>query len=194
MAATYSSPNRMVWEYFEALRRLCRRVQECKNANEIRQDAALCVILAVNGVEVFLNIYFRILVSERMFESSYERIVQDLKSKVGIDIKIRDWPHVVFGSKINFGSGIGQKFTELKNKRNKLTHFSSSHETIEIPGVIINGVADTSAYDSMSKEMAIAALNIAEDFICEVFRIRGISENEIYHALHEWTGKVPSRI
>ena len=192
MASTYSSPNRMVWEYFEALRRLRWRVQQSDNENEIRQDAALCVILAVNGVEIFLNVYFRVLVSEKQFEDSHEKIMKDLKSRIGIDEKIREWPVAVLKEKIELGSGIGQRFTELKNKRNHLTHFSSSHETISVPGAVLNGMADTSVYDSMNKEMAVNALAVAEALICEVFRLRGISENQVPHSLHAWTGKVPS--
>jgi hypothetical protein len=191
---TYSSPNRMVWEYFQALRRMCARVQQSDIENEIRQDAALCVILAVNGVEIFLNVYFRILVSKSDFKSSFERIITDLRNKVGIDIKIRDWPEVVLGEKIDLGAGVGQRFVELKNKRNRLTHFSSSHETIEVPGTVINGLADTSIYDSIDKQMASNALNIAEQFICEIFRLSGLVEQKIPHALHSWTGKVPNEV
>ena len=192
MPSTYSTPNRIVWEYFEALRRLCWRVQNSENENEIRQDAALCVILAVNGVETFLNVYFRVLVSEKEFKDSHEKITQDLNLKVGIDTKIREWPVVVLKQKIELGSGIGQRFTELKNKRNHLTHFSSSHETIKVPGVVLNGMADTSVYDSMNKEMAVTALEVAEAFICEVFRLRGIEADRLPHSLHAWTGKPPN--
>jgi hypothetical protein len=191
---TYSSPNRMVWEYFQALRRMCVRIQNSDNENEIRQDGALCVILAVNGVEIFLNIYFRILVSKSDFKSSHERIITDLRNKVRIDKKIRDWPEVVLGEKIDLGAGVGQRFIDLKDKRNRLTHFSSSHEIIKVPGTVINGLADTSIYDSMDKQMASTALDIAEQFICEVFRLSGIEEQKIPHALHSWTGKVPNEV
>jgi hypothetical protein len=173
---------------------MCARVQQSDNENEIRQDAALCVILAVNGVEIFLNIYFRILVSKSDFKASFERIITDLRNKVGIDTKIQDWPEVVLGEKIDLGAGVGQRFVELKNKRNRLTHFSSSHETIEVPGAVINGLADTSIYDSMDKQMASIALNIAEQFICEIFRLSGLVEQKIPHALHSWTGKVPNEV
>jgi hypothetical protein len=71
-----SLPNHMVWELFQALRRLCVRVAESQATQDdsaLRQDAALCVILAVQGVEVFFNVYFRALISEPAFAQAAER-------------------------------------------------------------------------------------------------------------------------
>lgn len=192
MNKSYSSPNRMVWEFFQALRRLCGRIQVYESESEIRQDSALCVILAVNGVEVFLNVYFRVLVSESQYRDSYDRVIADLKNQVGIETKIKEWPGLVLGRDIDFASGVGQKFIELKKKRNKLTHFSSSHEKLDFQGVTIDGAADTSIYDAMTKETAFLALEVSEKFICEIFRLRGIEAEQVPHAMHAWTGKIPS--
>jgi len=191
MKKTLSSPNRMVCSYFEALRRLSYRTEHEENIIHKHQDTSLCVILSVTGVEAFLNLYFRVLISETPYKHAEEQILSDLQNKVNLDIKIKNWPHLVFNEKIDFGSGVGQKFTTVKNMRNKLIHFSSSHETIEVPGVIINGMADTSAYDSLKTMKPIEILEIAENFICEIFRLRGIEKDNICHMLHSWTGKVP---
>lgn len=85
----------MVWELFEALRRLCPRVIDVHNKNESaqRQDAAICVILSVQCVEVFFNIYFRVLISEATFAHAAEQISSDLeKTQFGLDRKIEEWP------------------------------------------------------------------------------------------------------
>jgi len=185
-----SSPNRMVWEYFHALRRLCYRAGTNKNKKEIHQDAALCIILAVTGVEIFLNAYFLVLISEEPYKHAKECILEDLKERISLDKKIRKWPKVVLGKRIQLGSGIGQEFTKLKDLRNKLVHFSSSHEKIELPGVIINGLADTTVYDSLDDSSALRALETAEQFICEIFRLRGTEEANLRHSLQLWTGKV----
>ena len=58
-----SSSNKMVWSYFSALRRMCFQVEEHSSDGHKKEDAALCVITAVTVVEVFLNFYFRILIS-----------------------------------------------------------------------------------------------------------------------------------
>lgn len=185
----------MVWELFAALRRLCSRVQEAHSVQDtsaLHQDAALCIILAVQCVEVFFNIYFRVLVSEPSYNHAADRIFIDLEKKqFGLDQKIKEWPKLVFGKSLSLDKGVGQKFVTLKNLRHTLMHFTSSHETFATPGIAIHGMADISAYKSLSAESAIEALNIAEAFLCEVFKLRGISSENLPHVLHSWTGRPP---
>jgi hypothetical protein len=87
--------------------------------------------------------------------------------------------------------GAGQRFIKLKNLRHKLMHFTSSHETLAIPGVAIQGLADTTAYESLSMKAALEALHTAEAFLCEVFILRGIAPKDLPQALHSWTGRPP---
>jgi len=192
MDKTLSSPNRMVWQYFNALRRLCYRVVTNENKAEIPQDATLCVILAVTGVEIFLNTYFRIMINEEPYEHAKEHILNDLARQASLDKKIKEWPDKVLGKSIQLDSGVGLEFTNLKKLRNKLIHFSSDYEIFKFSGVTINGLADTTVYDSLDANSALKALETAEKFICEIFRLRGIEEANICHALHSWTGKVPT--
>lgn len=191
-----SSPNHMVWQLFEALRRLCMRVMEYhaqQDESPLRQDSALCVILSVQCVEVFLNVYFRVFISEPNYVHAAEKISADLAStQFGLDRKIKEWPLLVFGKKLALGEGAGQRFVILKNLRHKLMHFTSSHETISIPGVAIHGMADTSAYHALSAKSAIEALDTSEAFLCEVFKLRGIPSEQLPHALHMWTGRSPT--
>jgi hypothetical protein len=184
-----SSPNGMVWSYFSALRRMCRNVIEHSSEKHKREDAALCVIMAVTVVEVFLNVYFRILISESPYKHAEEKIMADLQKKVGLDRKLKVWPNLVFGNEIDFGAGAGQKFMELKKTRNSLVHFSSTWETLKAPGVSIHGMADTSTFMSLDDQSAIHALEIAKEFLAEVFKLRGIKEAEIPSLLHSWTGQ-----
>ena len=192
---TLSSPNRMVWELFQALRRLCARVTEAhatQDESALQQDAAICVILAVQCVEVFFNVYFRVLISEPAYAHAAEKISADLARKqFGLDGKIKEWPGQVFGKKLALDKGVGQKFVALKNLRHSLMHFKSSHETFSIPGVTIHGLADTSAYKSLSVKSAIEALQTGEAFLCEVFTLRGITPENLPHELHFWTGRPP---
>ena len=66
MNKVLSSPNMMVWQYFQALRRLCYAIEQHQDHDKetIQQDVALGVILAITGVEIFMNVYFRVLVDE----------------------------------------------------------------------------------------------------------------------------------
>lgn len=191
MAKNLSTPNRMVWFYFEALRRLCYRTENSAYDNHKKQDAALCVILAVTGVEVFFNVYFRVLVSEQPYEYAKRRILDDLKRRRSLDRKLKSWPRIVLGKKLNLGSGVGRDFMKLKELRNGLMHFSSSHESIEVLGLAIHGLADTTDYESLDEHAAVKALDTAENLICEVFRLRGADDTDLCHGLHSWTGKLP---
>ena len=75
---TLSTPNRMVWKYFECLRRCVGRVRETSNQEEIHQEAALCVFMSVTVVEIFLNTLFRIVVEEEGYTQHREGILKDL--------------------------------------------------------------------------------------------------------------------
>lgn len=193
--STLSSPNHMVWELFQSLRRLCLRVAESHVANDgpaIRQDSALCIILSVQCVEAFFNVFFRVLIDEPAYAHAANRIGTELsKTNFGLDKKIKDWPLLAFGQKIPLDRGAAQKFITLKNFRHQLMHFKSTHETFAIPGVALHSLTDTSAYHALSANAALEALHTAEEFICEVFRLRGIPPEDFPHALHAWTGRPP---
>ena len=188
-----ASPTYMVWELFQALRRHCVRMRQGQlGESEMRQDAAIAVILAVQCVEVFLNVFFRVLVSEATFSHAEERICADLKNTgFGLDQKLKEWPLAVFGQRLELGSGVGQRFQVLKNTRHRLMHFTSTHETLAIPGVEIHGLARTSVYAGLSLQTAFDALHTAEDLLCEVFTLRGIPPENLIHAMHLWTGRPP---
>lgn len=190
-----ASPNRMVSELFEALRRLCVRVREAESSQDksaLRQDASVCIILSEQCVEVFFNVYFRVLISEAAYAHAVQEISADMaRTTCGLDRKIKNWPEIVFGKRLPLDRGAGQEFVALKNLRHKLMHFTSSHETFSIPGVTIHGLADVSAYEALSAKSAIEALHTAEAFLCEVFILHGISQDNLCHALHSWTGKPP---
>ncbi len=55
----------------------------------------------------------------------------------------------------------------------------------------IQGLADTTVYDSLEVADAEKALEVAEGMVAELFRLRGMPETQIPGALHQWTGKVP---
>jgi len=76
----------------------------------------------------------------------------------------------------------------IKELRNSIIHFSSSHTTFEHANVVIRGLADTTDYDSLSFEKARGALFSAEDVISEIFLLAGVVPENIPHMLHAWTG------
>lgn len=186
-----SSPNGMIWHHFRALRRLVASAHQATDEDEAREFTALCVILGVTVVEAFLNSYFRVLVSEPMFSQHQERIVNDLKGRRSLEFKLRNWPPAVFGRAIDRGLAEAQAFDALKTRRNRLMHFTSSHEALSGPDLDLHGLADISVFATLVPADAANALRTAEDMILLFLRLRGTPEHRLPHELHVWTGKMP---
>ena len=186
-----SSPNRMIWQYFDALRRLVGGLNHSRDETELKQDTALCIMLAVTVVEAFLNIFFRVVVSEPGFTQHKQRVLDDLDKRRSLDRKLRTWPAEVLGKGLDFTAPTPKAFLALKERRNALMHFTSSHETLNLPGVVIQGLADTSVVDTLTLADAAHALEAAEGMVRELCRLRGTPEHQLPHALHLWTGRVP---
>lgn len=187
-----SSPNTMVCNYFTALRcAVDRTLEESDDDNKKKQECAVCVFLSVAAVETFLNVYFRVVVEEDPFTAHKNRLLADIRGPVSLARKLERWPRDILSRALSETEGPGKAFAELRRLRNKLMHFTSSHQTVQVPGAIIHGMADTSAYDSLGDADAEHALRVAEDLLAEIFRLRGIPQERIPHALHAWTGRPP---
>lgn len=187
-----SSPNTMVCNFFWALRRAVDRAnEESEDDNGKKQEVAVCIFLSVTAVETFLNVYFRVLVEEEPYARHKTLLLADLDKGMPLASKLRKWPREILGKPISEDRGPGKAFADLRQLRNKLMHFTSSHQTLKVPGMVIHGLADTSAYDGLSDADAKHALRAAEDLLSEIFRLRGIPEDRIPHSLHAWTGKPP---
>lgn len=130
-----SSPQRMVWVYFNALRRLIRTLDTAATEDEVRENVAVCVILAVSIVETFLNVLFRVVVSESGFTQHEPLILKDIENRKSLDYKLRSWPKIVFGKGVDFEEPTAQAFLVLKERRNRLMHFTSSRQTVAVPGI-----------------------------------------------------------
>ena len=188
----FSSPNRIIWHYFSALRRLVNGIEHTGDETAIRENVALCLMLAVTIVDAFLNVFFRVVISEPGFTANEKSILKDIKDRRSIDYKLKNWPERVFRKAIDFKAPTPKAFLALKERRNQLMHFTSSHTNVNLPdGVELRGLADTSSFDTLTPTDASSALALAEEMLCELFLLRGIPERELPHALHSWTGKVP---
>lgn len=186
-----SSPNRLVWEYFSALRRAVQRTIDEEHKHSKQQEVAVCIFLAVTAVETFLNVYFRTLVEEEPYSPHKSRFLHELKSRISLERKLSKWPTEILGRGLLLTEGPGKAFNDLRDLRNDLMHFTSSHQTLDLPGVTIHGLADTTSYDNLGDEQAKSALRVAENLVAELFILRGIPYHQVCHLLHAWTGKVP---
>jgi hypothetical protein len=137
--ATLSSPNRIVWEYFDSIRRLVEETRDTSTPELCRQNAALAVIMAITAVEVFLNLWFRIRVEELQSTTKRDAFLKDISSRKSLDHKLKNWPTSYLDKSLNLSSGAGAEFIKLKGLRNSIVHFSSTHETFQYENVVING-------------------------------------------------------
>jgi len=181
----------MVWLYFSALRRRVQAIQAA-GSEAAQEDIALCLMLTVAVIETFLNLFFRVVVSEPSFAHHKELIIRDLKRRASLDHKMRRWPEAVFGRPLDLDDPTVRSFFALKEKRNRLMHFTSTHETFAGDGLQIEGLADTSVLDDLAPPDALAALQIADGMVCVLLHHRGGAEAALPAALHMWTGRPPA--
>lgn len=191
---SYSSPIGVVWHYFEMLRRAVGRCHELQEGRQLRQEVAVAIILAVTTVEAFMNVFFRVLVEESGYRQHKATVLKDLSPPfLSLEKKWKKWPREILGEPMGSASGPGKRFVELKNRRNRLMHFTSSHDTIDLPdNVKIEGLPRTDVLDDLTLDDAVDALNTAEWAIAAVLRAGGVPEDLIPKNLHFWTGRAPT--
>ena len=195
---TLSSPNRMIWSCFRSIHRNIENIDTCTNEDTIKDIVASTIVLSVTAVETFINMYFRVLVEEEKYNSYKDMVISDSISKDGVrakglEQKLNKWPNQILGKNINFNTGIGKEFNDLRKKRNALTHFTSDYETLIIDNIIIKGLANTEAFDSLNKSEAIMAYKISKEFLAHILLLSGTKKDKIHHAIHQWTGIVPEK-
>ena len=186
---THSTPAGIVREYFESLRWLSLEAQNSEDPRHARRLAAIAIIQAVACVEVFVNLWFRAHVSESKKEKLQETLLRDLEARTSLEKRLATWPKRHLGRELDLRDGPGLAFVELKNLRNAIVHFVSTHETVHKPFLIIHGLADTSEYDALLGTDAKKALIVAESFVTEIFRLAGFDVVTTERALAVWIAK-----
>ena len=189
--ATYSSPNRIVWEYFLSLRLIEESARNAPSPELARQQAALAIIMCVTVVEVFLNMWFKVKVEEMASQECRKSFQKDIAERVSIEHKLKKWPERYLMKSLNLDVGPGKKFSEIKQLRNSIIHFTSSHESLELTeDVMIHGLADTTNYDNLNASNATYALKTAEELILEIFNLANLDSKQVSSGIHAWTGNM----
>ena len=149
--------------------------------------------MSVTVVEVFINLWFRVHAEKQHTSEAVARLVSELghPGPWSLDKKLKKWPKRYLGSELDLSNGPGAEFMRIKDLRNSIVHFNSTHTTLKYEGVEFQGLADTTDYDALSYEEARNALFAAEDLIAEVFVLAGVERENVKHLLHSWTGRLP---
>jgi hypothetical protein len=186
---TYSTSSGVVREYFECLRWLSGAAREVEDIQHSRRLAAMATIQAVTAVEVFMNLWFRAFVEDRKDEDLHGALLRDLKAKTSLERRLATWPKKYLGTKLDLREGPGGDFVRLKNIRNSIVHFHTTHETVRAPQLIMHGLADTTEYDALNSNSAQSALAIVEEFVAEIFRLAQFDAATSENALAAWIAK-----
>jgi hypothetical protein len=157
----------MVNEYFGILRRLVGELHTIEDTDLRRQQIALCIFQSVTAVETFLNLYLRVIVSEKDSHRYEEYFLKSIDQRKSLAYKLKNWTKVILNRKLTLDSVVGKKFVQLKDRRNSLMHFVSTHETIAIANRVIHGSANMDPYESLTLDDAYNALETAEDFLAK---------------------------
>lgn len=188
-----ASPHSIIWEYYECLNRQINRIPDDDNDRIQKQELVLALFLLVSVVETFINAFFRVVVEEDGYKSHKERLLKDIDKRISLEGKLKEWPKKILGKRLDFKNTNVKRFIDLKNHRNSLMHFVSSHESIELPGpVYIHGMADISSLKRLTLPAAKDYPNIIRNFSYEIFVARGIEVENLPHAFHRWFGEPPS--
>lgn len=191
-----ASPNKMVWTHFRSLRRVVKQAHETPSGDDQRDHCALATMMSVAAFESFFNIYFRLLVENPQYAQHRQMVLAGLATRSdgrpqGLRSKLNRWPPALFdGRCFAWQSGVALQFDAIRKRRNSLMHFTSSHETVRVPGYAILGLADTSSFDDLTPEDATLALSTAEGMLAKTLQLAGHSDESLPAQLHLWTGKV----
>ena len=183
-----SSPNSMVMEYWNLLRNIV--YSDHKNCDEkiIRQHVMLSILLSITVVETFMNIYFRLLVSHGKFKKYEHTIINDLDNRMSLEKKLIKWPKLLFDREFDQSKGVGLEFKELKDLRNKLMHFTTTHETLKINDIEIHGLSDTSVFYNLKLEDCYQSESVAHRTMAEIIRLSGKTEEQVKAEMIHYTG------
>lgn len=186
---TLASINKLVCEHFDCARSIIVEIESSKDADTIRRKSAVVLFTSVMAVETFFNIYFYCVAKQANNISALKTIKDDLANKKPIDRKIREWPQLVLGRKIDLSKGAGQEFIKVKFLRNSLAHFGYSDTRIDIERIAIDGLADISNYQSLDKNSAKSHYRTSIRFIEEILKCRNIGTEQTLLQLRLWTGE-----
>jgi hypothetical protein len=182
----FSSANSMVWEYYAIIQRLTARLDP-SDEKAYRQDIALCILLAVTAVESFFNLFFQVLVTRPEYSTHDSFIQNSLKRRHSLEYKINHWPKRVFNKHVDMSTGVGKRFAQLKDLRNKLMHFGDVHRELDIAGTKLHNFTDTTFYQVLEDKDAWKALHTSLLFIVEVLKLVSKDQNQLAGLTVQWT-------
>ena len=186
---TLASPHSLVSHYFQFARRAADTVASEPFESDRCTHVAVIVIMVVGAVEAYLNALGRLWVEQDADFVHADRIRKDLENRVPFGKKLKTWPELLFGRRMEYGSGVPQEFLQLVELRNHLMHFTTTYDHVSYDNVTIKGLTDMTRFYSLVPEDGKSAVDLAECMIFELIRLQGLSEEHVLLAGTRWTGR-----
>ena len=190
---TYSSAQTMVCEYYRSLNNVIARIEATEDKDAIQRDVFICFLLGIAIVETFISAYFQVFAEGNNNLEHKEKFYVAFNSRsMSFDKKINMWLKLFFSKEIDPNEPAAKEFSELKKKRNHLTHFKRTYSTLPFSGATtISGLADTTDYNNLTINDALQTRKTVENYVEYVFRLSGVPEENIPFMLQSWIGKFP---
>jgi hypothetical protein len=180
-------PNWVPWMLCAMLRRWAAANPD-RSRDLIDQDALVSVFLGINTIEAFTNCFFRVVADEVGFAHARAQIIQDLANRRSLEKKLCVWPRIAFGCTIPKGGERWQNFLQLRDLRNKLTHFKAGHEGVQLPDrMTITGLVDLSLFAELNANTPICVLRCVKGIVEAIGECRGCSTQAF---VHQWLGMI----
>lgn len=184
------SPNKVPWTLTKYLLRQAASSSASDERELIEQNGLVSVFLGTNLIEAFTNIFFRVVAGEAEFHHATKKIFEGLNDRrFPLRKKLIEWPDRAFSRSIDKNDPRWKNFEALSNRRNKFTHFKSSHETVELePNVIVAGLVDISLFRELSETTPEEVLECVKDVVDMVGECRGLEASQLPGFRHRWLG------
>jgi hypothetical protein len=184
------SPNKVPWALCGMLRRLSMDSAPDPQRDLIEQDGLVAVFLAINAIETFVNIFFRVVAEQAEFANVRERILKDLHNRrLPLHSKLRGWPKYAFGQTIDEDDPRWRDFLNLRDRRNGFTHFRSTHETIVLSSnVTINGLVDLHLFRELNEDTPRYSLQCVRGIVEAIGECAGTPTERLPAFIHLWLG------
>ena len=188
---TLGSANLIVSSYFQFARETAAALRGDALGHREQAMIAVGIIIVVSAVEAYLNVAGRLRVEQDPRFEHGDRIRKDLEERVPLREKLKKWPMLLFGKRLDFSQGPGQEFLALLDRRHGLLHFPPSYESATVGNVTLRGLQDVTTFTSLRPGHLTRAHDTAEGMIAELIRPQGLSEERVLLATTHWTGRPP---
>jgi uncharacterized protein with HEPN domain len=182
----FSSPNTVPSKFCAMLERLASQPPH-EDRDVIEQHALSAIFLGITAVEAFTNIYSRTIAEEPEFIAHREPIIRSLERRDATGKKL-EILGIALGRPIDKTDHRWVAFDQLRELRNRFVHFKTSYDTIQIPGIVMVGLVETSVFKELTTETPANVILCVRGVIELVGQARGVPPEHMHGFIQSQLG------